>query len=162
MKEIADVWAYEGRSDLGNSEPGDAPKYKGAGVLQLTGRYNYQRLANGIGDQRVMEGVDYVSNTYPCTSARIWINENKLLDVCLTARVLKLAVLELMVAQTDLMTSTDIMKNANVIWSDVTDHEDIYEVSNQGDIRRKGKTKCVKPVITSHGYQQVTLSKNKH
>ena len=52
--------------------------------MQLTGRYNYQRLANGIGDQQVMEGVDYVSNTYPFTSARIWIEENKLLDVCLT------------------------------------------------------------------------------
>ena len=84
MKEIADGWAYEGRSDLGNIEPGDGPRYKGAGVLQLTGRYNYQRLANGIGDQKVMDGVDYVSNTYPFTSACIWIKENKLLDVCLT------------------------------------------------------------------------------
>ena len=84
MKEIASGWAYEGRSDLGNTEPGDGPRYKGAGVLQLTGRYNYQRLANGINDQRVMEGVDYVSNTYPFTSARIWIKENNLLDVCLT------------------------------------------------------------------------------
>ena len=73
MKEIADGWAYEGRSDLGNIEPGDGPRYKGAGVLQLTGRYNYQRLANGIGDQKVMDGVDYVSNTYPFTSACIWI-----------------------------------------------------------------------------------------
>ena len=84
MKEIASGWAYEGRSDLGNTEAGDGPRFKGAGVLQLTGRYNYQRLANGIGDQRVMEGVDYVADTYPFTSARIWIKENKLLDVCLT------------------------------------------------------------------------------
>ena len=83
MKEIADGWAYEGRSDLGNTQTNDGPKYKGAGVLQLTGRHNYQRLANGLGDQRVMEGVNYVSDTYPFTSAKIWIEENNLLSVCL-------------------------------------------------------------------------------
>ena len=84
MKEIADGWAYEGRTDLGNTSPGDGPRYKGAGVLQLTGKYNYSRLADGIGDPKVMDGVDYVSNTYPFTSARIWIEENNLLSVCLT------------------------------------------------------------------------------
>ena len=84
MKEIASGEAYNGRSDLGNTQPGDGPRYKGAGVLQLTGRHNYQRLANGIGDQKVMDGVDYVSETYPFTSASIWIEENRLLDVCLT------------------------------------------------------------------------------
>ena len=61
----------------------DGPRYKGAGVLQLTGRHNYQRLAIGIGDQKVMDGVDYVSrlSVYFC---RIWIQENRLLDVWLT------------------------------------------------------------------------------
>ena len=83
MQEIASGEAYNNRSDLGNG-PNDGPVYKGAGVLQLTGKYNYQRLADGINDQRVMEGVNYVSNTYPFTSARIWIEENDLLNVCLT------------------------------------------------------------------------------
>ena len=82
MKEIASGEAYNNRSDLGNG-PNDGPKYKGAGVLQLTGAYNYQRLADGINDQKVMDGVDYVANTYPFTSARIWIEENNLLSVCL-------------------------------------------------------------------------------
>ena len=84
MKEIASGWAYEGRSDLGNTQSGDGPRYKGAGVLQLTGRFNYQRLATSIDDPKVMDGVDYVADTYPFTSARIWIEENRLLDVCLT------------------------------------------------------------------------------
>ena len=83
MQEIASGVAYNNRSDLGNG-PNDGPKYKGAGVLQLTGRHNYQRLANGINDQKVMDGVDYVSTTYPFMSASIWIKENRLLDVCLT------------------------------------------------------------------------------
>ena len=79
MKEIADGWAYEGRSDLGNVQPGDGPKYKGAGVLQLTGRYNYSRLSKALDDSRVMEGVNYVSTTYPFMSAKTWIEENDLL-----------------------------------------------------------------------------------
>ena len=82
MKEIASGEAYNNRSDLGNG-PNDGPKYKGAGVLQLTGRHNYQRLADGINDPKVMDGVDYVSETYPFTSAQIWIKENGLLNVCL-------------------------------------------------------------------------------
>jgi len=83
MMEIADGWAYEGRTDLGNTQSGDGPKFKGGGVLQLTGRYNYQRLADGINDQNVMQGAEFVANTYPFTSAKIWIKENDLLNVCL-------------------------------------------------------------------------------
>ena len=83
MKEIASGAAYNGRTDLGNTSPGDGEKYKGAGVLQLTGKFNYQRLADGINDPKVMDGVDYVAETYPFTSASIWIEENNLLSVCL-------------------------------------------------------------------------------
>ena len=84
MKEIASGWAYEGRSDLGNVHPGDGPRYKGAGVLQLTGRYNYSRLSKALNDPQVMEGVEYVSRTYPFMSASTWIHENRLLEVAQT------------------------------------------------------------------------------
>lgn len=76
MKELASGDAYEGRTDLGNTKVGDGPKYKGAGALQLTGRFNYQRLADFIGDKDVMLGCDYVATKYPFTSAGFWWHLN--------------------------------------------------------------------------------------
>lgn len=67
-EEIASGAAYEGRVDLGNTQLGDGVKYKGRGLIQITGRRNYQAVSLAL-------GVDFVNNPTKL-SERPWSAES--------------------------------------------------------------------------------------
>jgi predicted chitinase len=79
LEELATGDDYEWRSDLGNTEEGDGRKFKGGGLIQLTGRANYQDFAKFMGDPEIVDqGVNYVADKYPVSSAGFWWRNNEM------------------------------------------------------------------------------------
>lgn len=55
LEEIASGDAYDTRTDLGNTaaKDGDGRKYKGRGFIQITGKANYQKVSDALGQDFV-------------------------------------------------------------------------------------------------------------
>lgn len=91
MVEIDPGYYLNNRLDLGNRLPGDGPRFRGCGPLQVTGRthfeafYHWLKKHKGIDDPNIVQrGTEYVANKYPFLIAVSWIERNDLLNVCLT------------------------------------------------------------------------------
>lgn len=58
---------YEGRADLGNRNIGDGRRFAGRGLIQITGRSNYEAVSKGL-------GIDFVNDPilleHPANAAR--------------------------------------------------------------------------------------------
>lgn len=76
-EELASGEAYEGRKDLGNTSPGDGVKYKGRGLIQLTGKRNYALCGLAL-DLPLLEQPELLQQPEnACRSAGwFWTNNN--------------------------------------------------------------------------------------
>ncbi len=70
-KEIASGKAYEGRKDLGNTKKGDGVKYKGRGLIQITGRANYTAYNKYCGYD-VVNNPDLLTLPFGATRSSMW------------------------------------------------------------------------------------------
>jgi len=86
--EIASGVAYEGRTDLGNTQPGDGVKFAGTGFIQVTGRANHQDFANymesiGKPDPNIMAiGKTWSCDHYPWSISGNWWRNNGMHAMC--------------------------------------------------------------------------------
>jgi putative chitinase len=69
---------YASRMGNGNEGSGDGWKYRGRGLIQLTGKDNYKAFASWVRDPRIVDDPDLVSSEYAVHSAVFFWDSRKL------------------------------------------------------------------------------------
>ena len=80
-EKIANV-IYANRMDNGDTDTGDGWKFRGGGILQLTGRYNYTQFGKAV-EKTAEEAVEYVRTKAGALDSACWFwDENNINDYC--------------------------------------------------------------------------------
>jgi predicted chitinase len=87
-KDVAEAYArqpekianrvYSNRMGNGSEASGDGWKYRGRGLIQLTGKDNYKAFAKWINDSRIIDDPDLVASEYAVQSAVFYWDRNNL------------------------------------------------------------------------------------
>lgn len=85
VREIASGEAYEGRKDLGNTLKGDGKRFKGRGLIQITGRTNYAEISKDwYGNDSIVKNPDILATPENAVRSAYWFwnkrNLNALAD----------------------------------------------------------------------------------
>ena len=72
LEEFSSGEQYEGREDLGNTQPGDGARFKGRGYVQLTGRLNYSRYSGITGLK--LEELPFILMNWPALSVFVIVD----------------------------------------------------------------------------------------
>ena len=75
-EEFASGSAYEGRKDLGNTQPGDGIKFKGRGFVQITGRANYKQFSKYCGEDLTLNPKNLATKYAADTATWFWQTRN--------------------------------------------------------------------------------------
>ena len=73
---VREIWGptsaqikYEGRADLGNAVAGDGSRFRGCGLIQITGRANYAACGEALGIDLINQPEMLEQPQYACLSA---------------------------------------------------------------------------------------------
>jgi putative chitinase len=73
---------YANRMGNGDEKSGDGWRFRGRGAIQLTGRFNYQKLAEYMSDIMIVKDPDRVANELSFIAAGWYFDKNNIFDMC--------------------------------------------------------------------------------